>query len=60
MTEVNAEELYTFLVMLDSSDEATREKIISRMCERTGFSKEKIEQVLSALRQVLTKEMPCN
>jgi hypothetical protein len=60
MTEVNVETLYTFLIMFDSSDEDTRERIITRVCERTGLSKEKIEQVLSALRQMLTQDMPCN
>ncbi len=58
MTKLTKETLYTCMLIVLSSDEDTQEKLISRICKKTGFSREKVEHILDVTYQVLQEDMP--
>ena len=58
MTKMTKETLYTCMLIMLSSDEETQEKLLARICKKTGFSREKVEHILAVTYQVLQEDMP--
>jgi len=50
--------LAEMIKMINSVDEKTRERLVSIMREVTGFSQEKLEEVMSLMTQVLEELYP--
>ncbi len=57
MARLNATAFRPSLITSLTSDEARREAVISRMCERPGFDREKVETVLDLLREVVEERV---
>ncbi len=58
MIKLTKETLYTCILIMLSSDNDTQEKVISRICKKTGFGREKVEHILAVTCQVLQEDMP--
>ena len=53
MVRLNATAFRPSLITSFAPDEARREAIISRMCERPGFDRERVENILDLLHEVV-------